>query len=255
MLKVMHYNILFGGDERLEQIFKVISDINPDICGILEAVGWYDKKEEIRELAKKHGYGFFEIAKANSRHNIAVISKKELKVSALNENIRHVVLNAEVLEGEFTGTLFSFCHLSPVDEDMRLIEINEIIKNTKDYKNKVVMGDLNSLSPHDPYDREKILKVMQEKNIKKYGEDALRFDVINTFENAGYADAAIIANYPFTTTVPTPFNTDPFHADELRIDYAYVSEGLKDNIRNFAVYKTEGTDQASDHYPVYFELK
>lgn len=251
----MHYNILFGGDGRLEQIFKVIKEVNPDICGILEAVGWHDRKEEISELAKKHGYEFFEIAKANSRHNIAVISKITLNVSALNENIRHAVLNAEVASGEFAGTLFSFCHLSPVDEDMRLIEVNEILKNNADYKNKVVMGDFNSLSPHDPYDRDKILKVMQEKNIKKYGENTLRFDVINTFEDAGYTDAAIIAKYPFTTTVPTPFNTDPFHADALRIDYAYVSEGLKGKVKNFAVYKTPDSDQASDHYPVYFELE
>ena len=39
------------------------------------------------------------------------------------------------------------------------------------------------------------------------------------------------------------------------VDYIFVSDFLKNKVKNYAVIKNKMTEKASDHYPVVIELK
>jgi exodeoxyribonuclease-3 len=145
-------------------------------------------------------------------------------------------------------------HLSPVSEEARLLEIKEVLSRAKKFSKSIIMGDLNSLSPHDSYNTENLVKILKEKNIIKYGENVLRFDVIKEIENEGYKDVRMITGQAFIPTTPTPYNKDPYHVAELRIDYAFVSNNMLGEVKKYEVIKDKKTDYASDHYPIYIEL-
>jgi len=48
-------------------------------------------------------------------------------------------------------------------------------------------------------------------------------------------------------------NRDPYHA-ELRLDYIFVSDSLRENVASYSVVKNALTDKASDHYPIVVSL-
>lgn len=149
ILRIASYNILHGGKGRLDSISKVIKKINPDICGVLEAVGWQEKGFT-QKMAKKLGYDFSYLALANSKYNIAIFSKIILKTKTIKVGFRHVVLQATIKYDSKKEINFFFVHFSPVSEDERIFELNKLLKITKKLKNVIIMGDFNSLSPNDP---------------------------------------------------------------------------------------------------------
>lgn len=249
-MRIAHYNISQGGQNRTDKLKEVIKDINPDVLGILEAVDWNKEKEETKELVKELGFKYFEIAKA-PKHNIAILSNEPISVNVINRNIKHVVLQAELVN---LNICLFFIHLSPVSEEDRLTELDEILFHSKNYSRVIIMGDFNSLSRSDPYDKEFILQSLLEKGIKKYGENYLRFDVIDKLEKEKYIDIAKYFKKDHINTVPTLFNVDANHQVPLRIDYIFSSKSLLPYIRNIEVLKNNNSDFASDHYPFYIDL-
>ena len=253
-LRIASYNILAGGENRLDFISNVIKEINPDICGILEAVGWQDKKEYFTKYANDLGYDLFEIAIANSKYNIAIFSKIPLEIKTIKQGFRHVVLEAKVKSGPYEGLSIFFVHLSPKLEDDRLLELEELFKNISQSEEVIIIGDFNSLSPHDSYDKDKLLEIFNAKNITKYGTDVLRFNVIEKVESFGFIDAANYLKYPFTASTPTPSNQDINHAANIRIDYAFLSKEILECLNKIEIVKNSVADQASDHYPLVINL-
>lgn len=253
-LRIGSYNILKGGQGRLDKISKVIKEINPDICGILEAVEWQNNLKFFEKMANDLEYKFFDFALANTKYNIAIFSKIPLKIKKITKGIHHVVLEATITGGVFKGLNIFFIHLSPVSEDARLLEIEKLLKPLKKSSETIIIGDFNSLSARDPYNKRKILNIFQTNNITKYGTDKLRFEVIDTVESAGLVDVAKYLKYPFTSTTPTPSNKDKNHAAHIRIDYAFLTKNIIKYIKKIEVFKNDPTDKASDHYPLFIEL-
>jgi endonuclease/exonuclease/phosphatase family metal-dependent hydrolase len=252
-MRIAHYNILQGGQKRIKNISKVIKQIDPDICGILEAVGWQKNIHTYRKLGEKMGYQFFNIAVANYKHNIALFSKIPLDIKIITSNVKYSILQATIKKGQLKNTKIFFVHLSPVSEDARLLEIDELLKHTQT-KNIIVMGDFNSLSEADSYDKEKLLKTFQKTNISKYGTTALHFEVIKKVEHSKLVDAAKYLKYPFTASAPTKSNVDVAHATNLRIDYAFVSTNILKYLKKIEIFKSDEAEIASDHYPLVIEL-
>jgi|SRR3989344_1684955 len=253
-LKIVSYNIAEGGENRLNYIIDAIKQMNPDICGILEAVEWQNQKDDIERTFNNTGYNIFHIAIANSKYNIAILSKIPVSIESIKEGFRHVVLKATIEGGAFNGLDMFFVHFSPKLEENRLDELKVLLQKMNKSQKTIIMGDINSLSPHDPYDRKSLIRTLQQKNIDKFGADELRFDVINEIEKEGFKDAWIHLNKPFDFSTPTPANKDPYHAAEIRIDYAFVSQNLLEKISGIEIVKNKTTDMASDHYPIYLEI-
>lgn len=254
MLRIAHYNIRDGGKEQIDNVFKVIQQINPDICGILEAVGWQEGIESLKNKANVLGYNFFDLALANSKYNIAVFSKFPLVVKHIKKGFRHVVLEAVIQSGPFSGLSIFFVHFSPINEDDRLLELTNLLPYVSEFSQVIIMGDINSLSANDSYDHKVLLSQFQKNNVVKYGTDVLHFDVINKIESLGFTDASSHLNYSFTTTTPTLSNKDINHNMPIRIDYAFLSKNVLKNLSKIEILKNSITNEASDHYPLYIEL-
>ena len=145
-------------------------------------------------------------------------------------------------------------HLTPYTEDLRLLEIDLITGEQKQFVNKILMGDMNSLSPKDGYD-EKMISGFNEMQLKKFTtEGKLRFDTINKIMSYGYIDTAFILKKQKEYTAPTSINEYQAHSN-MRLDYIFISESLKNKLANYSVVKNLLTEKASDHYPVVIELK
>ena len=115
------------------------------------------------------------------------------------------------------------------------------------------MGDMNSLSKQDSYDK-KIIKNFNKLQIKKFtSNNSLRFDAIDKIESRGYFDTAVKMGKNKENTVPTLMNEDSAHGN-MRLDYIFVSEPLLSHVTKYSVIKTDITNQASDHYPITIEL-
>lgn len=117
------------------------------------------------------------------------------------------------------------------------------------------MGDINSLSITDGYNEETI-KGFNDYQLKKFTANSkFRFDVINKITSLDYLDTALIFNKQKVNTVPTKINQDKAHLINIRVDYIFVSESLKDKVKNYSVIKNPLTEKSADHYPVVIEFK
>ncbi|MFA7000224.1 MAG: endonuclease/exonuclease/phosphatase family protein [Candidatus Paceibacterota bacterium] len=255
ILKIAHYNIFNGGTKRLSKIAKVIKEIDPDICGLLECVGWENDVEKYKKYFKSKGYAFFYFIKANSKYNISVISKIELKVTAIRSGIRHAIIKAEIVDTRYASLNIFYIHLSPKSEKDRLGEVSILLKKISKQENTIIMGDFNSLSRQDNYKEEKLLKNFKKNGITKYGEDYLNFDVISKIEKNKFIDIYRYFNNKFRHTAPTKSNTDINHKERVRIDYAFTNKEILKRIRGSKIHKSKLAEIASDHYPLYVEIK
>jgi endonuclease/exonuclease/phosphatase family metal-dependent hydrolase len=255
LLRICSYNILYGGKDRIDDIVKVIKKIKPDICGILEAEDWQNNKKNFKKLAKNLGYSFFDIAKANSKHSMAIFSKLPLNIKSIKMGFRHVVIHAILRDGPFKGLSISFVHFSPVSEKMRLSETANLLNYLSKFSEKIIIGDFNSLSPYDPYDKNLLLKIFKDKKIKKFGTKNLRFDVVKKIEASGFVDSMNYLKRPFIPSTPTSSNLDTQHAAKLRIDYAFLSKNLLSYLKNSKIFINKDANKASDHYPIFIELQ
>ncbi len=123
----------------------------PDIVALQECNGFTQKTLE--ELAASYGHPYAVIVKENgyptgltSRFPIAGIQK-------INENMTHGFIMAKV--GKYNIVVL---HLNPHQHKKRRAEIAQVLANIDlqaDQKNRIIMGDFNSLSP---LDRERIEK-------------------------------------------------------------------------------------------------
>jgi endonuclease/exonuclease/phosphatase family metal-dependent hydrolase len=254
-LKIAHYNILSGGVDRMDKISEVIKEINPDICGLLECVGWETNINEYKNKFKSEGYNFFYFVKANSKYNITIISKIELEITTIKEGIRHVIVGAKIIDKKYPSLNIFYIHLSPVSEEDRLSELSILLKNISVLDNVIIMGDFNSLSPWDEYAKNKLFESFKKNNIIKYGVNHLNFDVIKEIENSGFTDCFKYLKNSFDFSVPTKSNTDVNHQEKIRIDYAFVKNNISKNVKVCKIYKSKTTEIASDHYPLYIGYK
>lgn len=247
-MKLMTYNIFDGGEGRLGIIISAIKQESPDVLIVNEANNFSaDDNKIARRFSEEICLPYYSIALTEWGYDVAVFSKLPFEQSTVLMSGRRAAALVEV-DSKFGPLSIVGAHLNPESEDVRLLEIKEIIASQKEHKNRIIMGDLNSLSRMDDY-RPEIIKGFNEKQIKKFTRDGKpRFEVIDEIVKAEYHDAAY-PGHNKETTVPTPSNKDIAHAD-LRLDYIFMSESLLSHLTDYKVVKNEDTDKGSDHYPV-----
>ena len=252
MVRVMNYNIHHATEDNLKKIANFARSREMDILGVLEAEDWKENDGVVLKQFSNDSslpYNFF--AKANTRHNLALFAKKApLEISQLTEGLWHTMILAVYTSQSLGDIAFGLLHLSPKDEDTRLAELKKILDFVKPFEHCVLMGDFNSLSPRDPYDRKKLLATFQKMNLTKFGDSVLRFDCVEFLDQHGFVDAAYSLGRAFAPTVPTTSNQDLAHAVPLRLDYTFVSSALVPFLSNVEIIKNEITDSMSDHYPL-----
>lgn len=254
-MKIMSYNILDGGNDRLPLITDAIEKEAPDFLTINEANTFaQDDKRIMKELAKKIGLPYFDIALSGEYdYHVAIFSKYPFKKMHVIPGLMRACLIG-LIETEIGEISIASFHLTPYSEDLRHPEIDKIVAYQKAYPNRILMGDMNSLAEHDEYNA-KIVHHFNDVQLKKFTIDKkLRFDVIKKIISADYIDTAKQFERHKKNTVPTSANKDASHA-QMRLDYIFISSSLASHIKNYEVIKNELTDKASDHYPIIAELK
>ncbi len=253
--KITSYNILKGGKNGLEQLAQAVINTEADCIGLLEANNWGKEDEALlKKFSKLTQLPFNYFAKANTDYDIVCLSKIKPQIfTSFKNGFWHTALLTIFQTKEIGEVAIFFVHLNPKSEKERILEIKNLLNILKQYPHAIIMGDLNSLSPHDPYNHVALLQDFQNKQITKFGSDTILFDVVQTLEEAGFVDCMSYKNN-FSFTVPTPANIDLAHSIPLRIDYAFITGNLVPFLKNISV-KTGGLfDKASDHFSVVLEM-
>lgn len=254
-MKLMTYNILSGGKDRLPLIIKAINEVKPDYLTINEANTFASNDNQVlKEVAKTINLPYYEIALSGEyNYHVTSFSKYPFKkVIKLQPLMRACVVG--LIETELGEISIASLHLTPYSEDLRHPEIDLILGYQKQYENRILMGDMNSLSPDDAYDQN-MVKHFNEMQMKKFTKEGkLRFDAISKILSSGYTDTAVKLGKNKDYTAPTTINEYEAHSD-MRLDYIFMSESLVLYLTSYSVIKNETTNKASDHYPVVVELK
>lgn len=256
-LRLMTYNILGGGGKRAGLIRSVIAQEKPDILALNECNGWHRENAKLlREYAAALGMNAVMAVKHGA--NVVLLVKRDLPIlEVLSDTERQghglLVVKVEAPDGRPLKVIAT--HMMHTSPDVRLKEMREIVRYIGAGERCVVMGDLNSISPHDEAD----LELVPESQRKRFAKDGkIDTTVIERLESAGMIDAYRLKHPEWSEsdrTVGTAISKDPAHARaRLRLDYIFVSLNLADGVERAEILNTDLTNRASDHFPVVVDL-
>ncbi|MEZ4736792.1 MAG: endonuclease/exonuclease/phosphatase family protein [Caldilineaceae bacterium] len=241
IIKLLSYNIRFGGRQREDRLAAVIRAVNPDLVVFQEAID----PRVIARLAKATALPHWA---AQRDHSIGYISRLE---------IAHHEWHYP------TGSKHSFLEIVPVDSETRIFglhlsaifskwselrrtrEMRTLLTGIEKYQTgmHVLVGDFNTLAPGEILDVRRMPGWIRTL-IWLSGRDIQRA-TIQLMLDAGYQDG-FRALYPAKKgyTFPT---WDP----HLRLDYVFLPSTFADRLHQCEVMtQPEGVGQASDHFPL-----
>ena len=242
----MTYNIMTGGHDRMDLILDVVRQEVPDFLTINEAAG-FDKGPKLERISSAVGLPHFQLA-CSEKYHVAIFSRLPFKnIKVIRPLMRAGII--AVIETGLGDLAVTGVHLTPYTEGMRIPEINRILDQLSAYKLSVLMGDMNSLAQSDEYSDD-MVATFSDVQLRKFTSiGRFRYDIINMILAHGYADTAVLFGQHKQHTAPTSLNESGEHAN-MRLDYVFVSETLRDRVKSYTVVKNPLSDKASDHYPV-----
>lgn len=246
----MTYNILNGATEALPQVIDVVRAETPDYLTLNETNTFAKNDHKIlKEFAQAANFPYFDMAlSGEGDYHVAIFSKYPFQETHKLQPLARACFIA-VVNTELGPISIASLHLTPSSEDERLPEIDLILAHQNRYKHKILMGDMNSLSPDDGYNPA-ITKNFNDMQLKKFTTAGkLRFDAIQKILATGYTDPAVTLGKNREHTAPTSINEYYAHSD-MRLDYIFLSASLLSHLQSYAVIKNTLTETASDHYPV-----
>ncbi len=247
-LRVMSYNILMGGEDRLPHIVNVIRGQQPDVVALMETNSRANAETLARELEMQLIFG-----EANNEFHVSWLSRLPLLRS---QNHRLPELTKTLLEIELFWErrhvhLFATHLQSGRDaehewqrvEEMRAII--EIMRRAGDHLHLLV-GDLNTLRPGDPTGVSQLPADIAEEKSKEVAH--LPREVIPLLLAAGYIDCYRLMHPGapgYTFKLPNFY---------LRLDYAFASPEMVLHLHSCDVVSNEEAKIASDHLPIVAEF-
>lgn len=252
-MKIISYNILNGAPATTAELAQFVRGEDPDLLCIQEANGWdADGWRPAREFAADVGLPHIAPGKSNTPYNLITFSRFPLlETQVVTAGLWHSAVRVRVSAPGGTLDAWSV-HLDPRAEDRRVAEAGLLLSALDPATDTVLMGDFNSLSPVDVHPSDLAAR-LRAKGISKFGEREPRHDVMGAFADAGLVDTAHALGSA-AWSVPTPANTDVFHADRLRLDYLLADAGAAARVTSVEVARTHLTDRISDHYPLVIAL-
>jgi exodeoxyribonuclease-3 len=256
VMKVMSYNVLTGfkGNDAFKKKFTewMLKD-QPDIIAYQELTRF--TAESFKAFAEGYGHPYTAFMETGSCCPIAISSKHPISdVTRNKDDYHHGLLTAKVKD--YTLVVL---HLNPFEWAKRFEEINKVIETTKAaVKNEkvIMMGDFNALSAVDRgiYDQpDRLARAIKGKS-KNINNGMFDFSVIGQVEKAGFIDSYWHLNQKFSYTCPTKYYATSGLDNHIRIDYIWVNEALKPQLKTCEVLYTPLTHYLSDHYPLLLTL-
>ncbi|HEY1352747.1 MAG TPA: endonuclease/exonuclease/phosphatase family protein [Ktedonobacteraceae bacterium] len=166
MTRILSYNILFGGGERIQRIARVIRTVDPDIVAIVEALD----EEKIRELAgclhmhyctNASPDGSWQTSSALLSRLPIVCSAVHARPGVITRPVLQVTLEEEhgaQLTAFVAHLIASFSHGRGIDR-VRAREVREILRILRGQRTAhCLMGDFNALAPGDRLQASNLLR-------------------------------------------------------------------------------------------------
>lgn len=244
---LISYNVLFGfdGDAARKELFvQWVKPFAPDVVAYQELHGFTDSS--LAEMAA--GFGHQYAVKMPGPCPTGLSSRFPItEVALIEEGFTWGCLYGRV------GDLHIFClHLDPFKEATRLEEVARLLEKVRCLPANarvVLVGDFNSLAAsdhhaysHDPEALERGMRTL-------LPHWRLSYSVTDAILSAGYFDAYKLIHADFKHSVLTKKETLPDIANR-RIDFAFLSEGLKAACIGAEIVHDETTHYLSDHYPL-----
>lgn len=245
IVKLLSYNIRFGGLKRERELAEVIRSADPDIVIFQEAI----EADVIGRLSAATDMPQWA---ARGRHSIGFISRLEVDHHEWHypAGAKHSFL--EIVLAGSEARIFGL-HLSSMfskwGEQRRVREISALLKSIERYQEgfHVLVGDFNTLAAGEVLDVKRMpawirgLIWISGRNFQRETVQAMR--------SAGYIDG-------YRTLHPDDTGyTFPVWDPHLRFDYVFVPAGSTPRLLNCDVVTTpDAVRKASDHFPLLAEL-
>ncbi len=247
ILRLLSYNIRFGGVGREQALAETIKAANPDLVVFQEAT----HPDVIERLASAAGFPFWA---ARRNHSIGFLSRQEVAYHEWHypAGARHSFL--EIVPAGTEARVFGL-HLSARfsrwDERRRAREIRSLLEGIKRHQEgfHVLVGDFNTLAPGEILEVGRMpawIRALIWISGRKLQRETIQFVL-----DAGYLDGyrtvhPEVKGYTFPTWDP-----------HVRLDYVFVPKMFKERLVDCEVI-TEPGDRiraASDHCPLIAQLK
>jgi endonuclease/exonuclease/phosphatase family metal-dependent hydrolase len=244
LIKLLSYNIRFGGRGRQAELAEVIRSVAPDLVVFQEAI----HPEVIEQLATSTS---LPIWAARRRHSIGYLSRLPISHHEWHypAGAKHSFLEI-VLEGSESRIfgLHLSARFSKWDERQRAREIQSLLKSIERYQEgfHVLVGDFNTLAPGEVLDARRMPAWIRAL-IWISGRDIQR-ETIKVIVDAKYADGYRRLHHEKGYTFPV---WDP----HLRLDYVFLPERFGARLKSCEVIATEAAARASDHFPLLAEVE
>jgi exodeoxyribonuclease-3 len=237
-LRVVSYNIRFGGGRRVPLIAGVLGALDPDVVLLQEATN----RHAIDRLAELTGLGHVEASPAVS---VAALARDPFLATTWHAppGVRAFLeFQPAASDLRFIG-LHMTSGLSRWGERLRLrhLEAIESVIGPRANDGTILLGDLNSVAPGDeprvrrmPFWLQLLLRL----------DGPIRTDVLDRLLSAGWVDV-------FRRLHPDePGYTLPAAEPHVRLDYLLASPALLPRIERCEPAAHEDLARASDHLPL-----
>lgn len=258
-MKVLSYNVLngFRSDSVIQdQYLQWVRNIDPDIIAYQEMNHFTQARLE--RFASQYGHPYAVLSKTEG-YPVALSSKYPIvNAQKVVDNMWHAFIYANI-----NNTHVFVVHLSPVSYEKRNEELRLILAHAASLPKEdriMIMGDFNAFDKRDAnYYGEGLKKVFREREIRlnhrNLNDDGeVDYSVMDQMTASGFKDAYWLVNDHFKPSRPT--KVEKYLSYPIRrVDYIWVNSILEDDIIKADIIYDRVTEQLSDHYPMYIELK
>ena len=242
-MRIVSYNIQFGGVGREQAISEALRALEPDVAVLQEAhdtrvVGYVAEAAAMPYWYARRGY------------SLALLSR--LPVESCDwrrpRRMRHAFLQATIN----SVTLFGV-HLQPYfsrwSERQRGREVHALLRLAEPFRQQphLFIGDFNAIAPSDVVEIRRMPRWIR--LMIRVGAGVIATYAIRTILENGYLDG-------YRTLYPDqPGATLPATFPHLRLDYAFLPERFRDCLLDCAVVTEGAVKVASDHCPLLVDFQ
>ena len=244
-MKLLSFNLLEGAfhpQDRLQRVIELVRTLDPDVCLLQECRDW--SLANLKLMGRSLGMTHCHLTQSNprsskKRYNLGALSKKPFTgaKSHTPDTLAHGC--QELLVEGCPFRIFNI-HLVARGEEDRMKEMQWFFEEEK---TGILAGDLNSLSPDDPYPDD-FASRLKAAEIDKYGHPP-NFDVMGLLATAGWTapapqggDTSWVTRWRREVEPPIPTRTD----------YVLAHGPARDALKGIEVIPLE--NEESDHFPV-----
>ncbi len=244
-LKLLSYNIRYGGVGREAYLSAVVRSCNPDLVVFQEAT----RPAVIERLASDTQ---MPVWAARAGHSLAFMSRLPITHYEWHRppRTRHPYL--EIVPAD-TGLRVFGLHLSAIHSNLtewrRIRELRAMLKDIEQHQQgyHALVGDFNTLAPGAILDTRRLpLRLLP---LLWLGGGKIHWRVIQIMLDAKYTDG-----YRSLHPADAGF-TFPTWGANIRFDYIFLPQAFANRLTACEVFRDSLVTQASDHFPLLAQLE